>query len=80
MSAPGVIFADNIVQADAVRDDLGLTEWITISPRTFERLRARIYEKRIIIAPGANPYPYRAELADYLGETPALYWLTGGAL
>lgn len=76
----GVIFAENVVTGEAMRDELALTGWLVVSPRCINRLRGRIIEPRLIIVGGASPYTFRDELMAALGPVPALYWITGGAL
>lgn len=80
-SAAGVIFAQNTVTGEAIRDDLGLTDWIVVSPRSIDRLRGRTIEPRLLVVSSSDMYSYRDELITALGtDQPALYWLTGGAL
>lgn len=73
-SVKGVVFGDNAVTVEAIREDLGLRG-------TLHRLRGRTVEPRLLIVGGcSNPYAYRDTLTAALGADPALYWLTGGAL
>lgn len=78
----GIVLAQSTYVGETVRTTLGLTDWITLSPRQIRSggMRGQDIEPRLIVVGGTEVYEIRNHLLTIFGQQPALYWLTGGML